>query len=256
MNPKDIKLVIKEKYGSIVKPAPGNVQSSCCGGFSGCCGSGTTMATDDYTNLKGYDPNADFGLGCGIPTQFAGIRPGDYLLDLGSGAGNDCFVARAIVGENGSVTGLDMTSEMVAKAEENNKRLGYKNVSFICGDIEDMPLPDNSFDVVVSNCVLNLVPDKRKAFAQIIRVLKSGGHFCISDVVTMGELPEEVRRDEDMYAGCISGAVEKEEYLRIIEEQGFKKISVHKETKIEVKGEVLNKSGVKVLSITVSGYKS
>jgi len=256
MNPKDIKLVVKERYGSIVQPSGSNLKNSCCGGSSGCCGSGTTMATDDYTSLKGYDPDADFGLGCGIPTQFAGIRPGDHLLDLGSGAGNDCFVARAIVGETGSVTGLDMTTEMVAKAEENRERLGYKNISFICGDIEEMPLPDNSFDVVVSNCVLNLVPDKRKAFAQIMRVLKSGGHFCISDVVTKGELPEAVRRDVDMYAGCISGAVEMEEYLRIIAEQGFKEISVHKETEIEVDGDVLKESGSRVFSITVSGYKN
>ncbi len=256
MNPKDLKLVIKEKYGNIVQPAGNTVKSSCCGDSSGCCGSGFTMASGDYSTLEGYDPNADYGLGCGIPTQFAGIRKGDDVLDLGSGAGNDCFVARAITGETGSVTGLDFTAEMVAKASDNNKRLGYANVKFVNGDIEDMPLPDNSFDVVVSNCVLNLVPDKNRASAQIMRVLKPGGHFCISDVVTKGKLPEKIRKDVEMYVGCVSGAIEKDEYLRIIANQGFKKITVHKESEIEISGDLLKESGSKVLSITVSGCKS
>jgi len=256
MNPKDLKLIIKEKYGNIAQSKDVDVKSSCCGDSPGCCGSGFTMSSGDYSALEGYNPDADFGLGCGIPTRFAGIRPGDNVLDLGSGAGNDCFVVRAIVGETGSVTGLDFTAEMVARAVKNNKKLGYTNVTFVNGDIEEMPLPDNKFDVVVSNCVLNLVPDKNRAFTQILRVLKPGGHFCVSDVVTKGELPENIRKDVEMYVGCVSGALKKEAYLQIIATQGFKDIIVHKEREIEVDGDLLKDSDAAIFSITVSGYKS
>ena len=172
MKAEDLKLVVKEKYSEIANQSKTQNESSCCGATG-------WLSTFDYTylvkvidKLEGYNPDADLGLGCGIPTQFAGIKKGDHVLDLGSGAGNDCFVARAIVGETGKVTGLDFTDAMLAKANENVKKLGFTNVEFVKGDIEEMPLPDNSFDVVVSNCVLNLVPDKNKAFAEIIRVLK------------------------------------------------------------------------------------
>jgi arsenite methyltransferase len=154
------------------------------------------------------------------------------VLDLGSGAGNDCFVARTLVGETGKVTGLDFTEEMIQKARQNLAKTGFKNIEFIQGDIEEMPLPDSTFDVVISNCVLNLVPDKQKAFSEIFRVLKPGGHFCISDVVTSGELPEGLKEAAEMYAGCVSGATEKQEYLKIIEKQGFSQVEIQKENQL------------------------
>ena len=219
MKAEDLKLIVKEKYGEIAKQ-PGQ-QSSCCG-TSGCCGDNAiSMIGDEYSNLEGHFSDADLGLGCGIPTQFAEIKKGDHVLDLGSGAGNDCFVARAIVGETGKVTGLDFTDAMIDKANENNRKLDYKNVEFVKGDIEDMPFPDDSFDVIVSNCVLNLVPDKNKAFAQIMRVLKPGGHFCVSDVVIKGYLPDKLRKNAEMYAGCVSGAIEMTVYLEIIKKSGI-----------------------------------
>ncbi len=262
MKPEDLKLVVKEKYSEIAK------QSTSCCGNSSCCGElEISMIGDEYKNIEGHNPDADLGLGCGIPTQFAAINKGDHVLDLGSGAGNDCFVARAIVGESGKVTGLDFTDAMVAKAIENAKKLGYANIEFIKGDIEEMPLPDNNFDVVVSNCVLNLVPDKNKAFAQIIRVLKPNGHFCVSDVVLKGSLPENLRKDAEMYVGCVSGAVGIDEYLEIINKQGFKNVTIHKQKEISVPLDILEKHISKeesasfksgdtgIFSITVSGYK-
>lgn len=267
MKPEDLKLVVKEKYGAIANQSLKMAPSSCCGS-SGCCGElEISMIGDEYQNVEGYNPDADLGLGCGIPTQFAGIKKGDHILDLGSGAGNDCFVARAIVGETGKVTGLDFTDAMVAKAIQNNKKLGFTNVEFVKGDIEEMPLPDNNFDVVVSNCVLNLVPDKNKAFAQILRVLKLSGHFCVSDVVIKGDLPEKIRKNAEMYVGCVSGALEIDEYIEIINKQGFKNVTVHKQKEIVIPVEVLEnylsndevksfKNGdTGIFSITVSGYK-
>lgn len=267
MNANDLKLVVREKYGEIAKQSLLTNQSSCCG-TSGCCGDlEISMIGDEYKNIEGHVLEADLGLGCGIPTQFAEIKPGDAVLDLGSGAGNDCFVARAIVGETGKVTGLDFTDAMVAKANENNKKLGYTNVEFVQGDIEEMPLPDNQFDVIVSNCVLNLVPDKDKAFAQMMRVLKPGGHFCVSDVVIKGNLPEKLQKDAEMYAGCVSGAIQLEEYLQIIEMKGFINTTIHKQKKIVIPENVLvnylnqeelaafQTGETGIFSVTVSGYK-
>jgi len=267
MNANDLKLVVKEKYGAIVSQSLLMQQSSCCGPSS-CCGDlGFSMIGDEYKNIEGHVSDADLGLGCGLPTQFAAIKAGDFVLDLGSGAGNDCFVARAIVGEKGKVTGLDFTDAMVAKAIENNRKIGFTNVEFIHGDIEEMPFPDNQFDVIVSNCVLNLVPDKNKAFAQMMRVLKDGGHFCVSDVVIKGALPEKLQKDAEMYAGCVSGAMQMKEYLQIIENQGFKKIKVHKKKEIVIPENVLanylkteeaesfKKGETGIFSITVTGYK-
>lgn len=267
MKSSDLKQVVKEKYGQIASMSILQVQPSCCG-TSGCCGElEFSMIGDEYQNIEGHVPDADLGLGCGIPTQFAEIKKGDHVLDLGSGAGNDCFVARAIVGETGKVTGLDFTDLMIDKAIENAKKLGYKNVEFIKGDIEEMPLPNNHFDVIVSNCVLNLVPNKNKAFAQMKRVLKTNGHFCVSDVVIKGNLPEKLRKDAEMYVGCVSGAVNIDEYLEIIHKQGFIKIIVHKQKEITVPENVLEKYLSKqeiesymngengIFSITVSGFK-
>lgn len=267
MNPQDLKLIVQEKYGAIASQSKLINQSSCCGSTS-CCGEvDYTIFSDDYSREAGYNPDADLGLGCGIPTNFASIKEGDHVLDLGSGAGNDCFVARALVGDKGQVTGLDFTEEMIAKAIENNRKLGFTNVDFVKGDIEEMPLPDNTFDVIVSNCVLNLVPDKARAFRQMMRVLKPGGHFCVSDVVIKGELPEQLRKDAEMYAGCVSGAIEMDEYLGIIREQGFQEITIHKQKAISIPEDVLanyltkveidlfQDGGTGIYSITISGTK-
>ncbi len=241
MNAKDLKLVVQEKYGLIAQQSLTQGQNSCCG-TSGCCGElEFSMIGDEYANVKGHNADADLGLGCGIPTQFANIKEGYSVLDLGSGAGNDCFVARAIVGETGQVTGIDFTVAMTEKARANNAKLGYTNVEFIQGDIEEMPLGDNLFDVIVSNCVLNLVPDKQKAFSEIYRVLKPEGHFCVSDVVIKGTLPQKLQKDAEMYAGCVSGAIEINEYIDIIKNAGFQHITIHKKKDIAIPLEVLKK---------------
>jgi ubiquinone/menaquinone biosynthesis C-methylase UbiE len=264
----EIKLIVKEKYGEIAKSS-----SSCCGPSS-CCGSvddgivGYTVMQDEYTNIDGYIAEADLGLGCGLPTEFAEIKKGDTVVDLGSGVGNDVFVARAIVGEEGKVIGIDMTEEMIDKANHNNAKLGYKNVEFRFGDIEAMPLENNTADVVVSNCVLNLVPDKEKAFSEIYRILKPGAHFCVSDIVIQGEMTEELKNSAVMYAGCVSGALDQKEYLKIIEEAGFKNIEIKKSKRIDLSDDLLKSyltdQGIKeykeslkgIFSITVVGYKS
>jgi SAM-dependent methyltransferase len=194
---------------------------------------------ENYDNLNGYNPDADLGLGCGLPTKFAKIKKGDTVIDLGSGAGNDCFVARAEAGETGKIIGIDFTPEMIEKARENVKRRGYTNIEFIQGDIENMPLESNLADVIVSNCVLNLVPNKKAAFNEIYRVLKPNGHFSISDIVLLGDLPEEVISAIELYAACITGAIQKDLYLKIIEEAGFKNITIQKEHTITVPEEFL-----------------
>ncbi len=264
---KDVKELVKEKYAQIAKQNKKQNESSCCGSTVCCDTIDYTIFSEDYTSEKGYSKDADLGLGCGLPTGFANISKGDSVLDLGSGAGNDCFVARAIVGDQGEVTGIDFTDEMLQKAISNNEKLGYKNVHFVKGDIEDMPLPNDSYDVVISNCVLNLVPDKQKAFEEIYRVIKPGGHFCISDVVIQGELPEKLKQDAEMYAGCVSGAINKSEYIKTIEDSGFKGIEIHKEKEIEIPNTIMlnymsldelrkfKQDKIGIFSITVSAKK-
>ncbi|MEL7588052.1 MAG: arsenite methyltransferase [Prolixibacteraceae bacterium] len=267
METKDLKLVVQEKYGEIAGQSKLMNQNSCCGS-SACCGEmDYSVFSDDYSGQKGYVADADLGLGCGLPTEFAGIEKGHRVLDLGSGAGNDCFVARALVGDEGQVTGLDFTDAMLDKARRNNEKLGYTNVSFVKGDIEEMPLPDTSFDVVISNCVLNLVPDKRKAFSEIYRVLKGEGHFCVSDVVLDGDLPGKLKEAAELYAGCVSGAIGKESYLELIREKGFADVTVHKQKRIvlpeavlksyltEAETESFIRSGAGIYSITVTANK-
>lgn len=268
MKAEDLKFVVQEKYGEIAKQSKIQNETSCCGVGSSCCTVDYTIFSESYDKEKGYNPDADLGLGCGIPTQFATIKEGDSVLDLGSGAGNDCFVARAIVGETGKVTGIDFTDAMLEKARANNAKLGFTNVEFVKGDIEKMPLVDNQFDVIVSNCVLNLVPDKTKAFTEIMRILKPGGHFCVSDVVIKGELPEKLQQDAEMYAGCVSGAIEMDKYVGIIRKQGFQDIQIHKQKEIEIPLEILKEyltekeisqfknKEIGIFSITISGEKS
>ena len=234
-----IKDIVKEKYSALAKQTKQENETSCCGATSCCSNVDYTVFSENYDKIEGYNPDADLGLGCGLPTEYASIKPGNSVLDLGSGAGNDCFVARALVGETGYVAGIDFTEAMVDKARENARKLGYSNVDFILGDIEDIPVKFGVVDVVVSNCVLNLVPDKPKAFSEIFRVLKQGGHFCISDVVLEGELPQGLKEDATMYAGCVSGALKRSEYLKIISEAGFKNVEIKKEKKIELPDELL-----------------
>lgn len=266
MRSEELKQVVKEKYGKIAEQ---DIDEKGCCGSSSCCGSGPDLTTfsDSYENREGYNPEADLSLGCGIPTDFAGIKQGDHVLDLGSGAGNDCFVARAIVGKTGKVTGLDLTEQMVSKARENCKKLNYSNVEFVVGDIESMPFSEKIFDVVISNCVLNLVPDKSKAFKEIFRVLKPGAHFCVSDVVVKGYLPEKLKKDAEMYVGCVSGASEINEYLKFIKEAGFNNLKVHKQKEIELPDSIIsefsdhaetNQPGKElagIFSITISASK-
>ena len=266
MKAEDLKYVVKDRYSQIANQSKLQNETSCCG-MGGCCTIDYAVFAESYEKEKGYNADADLGLGCGIPTQFASIKEGDSVLDLGSGAGNDCFVARAIVGETGKVTGIDFTDAMLEKARANNAKLGFSNVEFVKGDIEEMPLADNQFDVIVSNCVLNLVPDKTKAFSEIYRVLKPTGHFCVSDVVIKGVLPEKLQKDAEMYAGCVSGAIDINEYIGIIEKKGFKSIEIHKQKAIEIPVEILKEylndaeilqfknKEIGIYSITVSAGK-
>lgn len=265
----DLKKLVKEKYGQIarepkIQPATGG----CCTAPGCCSGVDYTIFSESYEKLEGYNPVADMGLGCGLPTEFAMIKQGDTVIDLGSGAGNDCFVARAMAGESGRIIGLDMTEEMIEKARKNAERLGYENVEFILGDIENIPIADNTADVIVSNCVLNLVPDKKKAFKEILRVLKPGAHLSVSDVVLKGQLPEKLKQAAELYAGCVSGAIRLDEYLRIMEDEGLINIKLQKVKPVTIPDEIFlqyidqkeleefKKTEAGILSITVYAEKS
>ena len=262
-----IKEMVRQKYSEIALQEKESNESSCCG--SGCCSTEVyNIMTDDYTNMDGYNPDADLGLGCGLPTQFAKIKKGDVVIDLGSGAGNDCFIARAETGENGKVIGVDFTDAMIDKARINAEKLGFHNVEFRKGDIEKMPVTSNVADVIVSNCVLNLVPNKDGVFKEINRVLKRGGHFSISDIVLVGELPVKIREAAEMYAGCVAGAIQKQAYLELIEINGFKNIAIQKEKVIAIPDDILStflseaeinqfrNSGTGIFSITVYAEKA
>jgi arsenite methyltransferase len=233
-----IKDIVRQKYSEIATQDKDTNQSSCCGA-GGCSTEVYNIMTDDYAAVNGYNPQADLGLGCGLPTQFAKIKKGDTVIDLGSGAGNDCFVARAEAGETGRVIGIDFTPAMIDKARANAEKLGFNNIEFRQGDIETMPVTSAIADVVVSNCVLNLVPNKNNVFKEISRVLKPGGHFSISDVVLVGELPDALRKDAEMYAGCVSGAIQRSEYMEMISANGFQNITVQKEKAIVIPDDIL-----------------
>ena len=258
----DLKKIVKNKYAEIA-----TFQPRCGCGCSSDSQQDYSILSANYKTQPGYVKEADLGLGCGLPTEHAGIKPGDSVLDLGSGAGNDCFVARALAGETGKVTGLDFTDEMIEKARNNNLKLGFKNVDFIKGDIEYMPVRDESYDVVISNCVLNLVPDKQKAFSEIFRVLKKNGHFCVSDIVLEGVLPPKLQEAAELYAGCLSGAMQKTEYLNVIKSTGFKNIQIKTEMKNIFPDDLIleyitpeeltefKRSGIGIFSITVTAEK-
>jgi len=266
----EIKEIVRDKYAEIVKEAEKKKSFSGCGETTGCCGSSEidySVFNDNYSNLDGYVADADLNLGCGMPTEYAGINKGDTVVDLGSGAGNDVFVARTLVGNEGRVIGVDFTEEMLAKANKNNTKLGFDNVEFKFGEIENIPLRDDETDVVVSNCVLNLVPDKTKAFSEIYRILKPGGHFCVSDIVLIGKLPEGLKNSASMYAGCVSGALQKEDYMDHITNAGFANIDIKTTKRIQLPDELVKeylndeefklfkKSEFGIFSITVVGFK-
>ncbi|MGF7233194.1 arsenite methyltransferase [Arachidicoccus sp.] len=237
-NSEKIKELVKQKYSEIALQDKAINQSSCCGA-GGCSTEVYNIMSEDYSSLDGYNANADLGLGCGLPTQFAKIKKGDTVIDLGSGAGNDCFIARNEAGEDGRVIGIDFTAAMIEKAKANAQKLGFSNVEFRQGDIENMPVSANIADVIVSNCVLNLVPNKDGVFHEIARVLKPGGHFSISDIVLVGALPEALRKDAEMYAGCVAGAIQKDDYLRLIKDSGFSSITLQKEKPIHIPDDIL-----------------
>ncbi|SFE52080.1 Methyltransferase domain-containing protein [Chitinophaga sp. CF118] len=261
-----IKEMVKQKYSEIALQDKEGNASSCCGASS-CSTEVYNIMTDDYSQLEGYNPDADLNLGCGLPTQFAKIKKGDTVIDLGSGAGNDCFIARQETGEGGKVIGIDFTPAMVEKARANAEKINFNNVEFRQGDIEKMPVSANTADVVVSNCVLNLVPNKDGVFKEIIRVLKPGGHFSISDIVLVGSLPSKIQEAAEMYAGCVSGAIQKQEYLDLIANNGFTDITVQKEKAIVVPDDILSaylskeeieafrSSGTGIFSVTVYAEK-
>ncbi len=267
-NESQIKELVKEKYAAIAEQSKDQNLTSCCGATSSCCGDDVyNIMADDYTKLEGYNADADLGLGCGLPTEFAKINAGNTVIDLGSGAGNDAFIARRIVGENGKVLGIDFTEAMISRARNNAEKLHFNNVEFRLGDIDSMPVTANYADVIVSNCVLNLVPNKHKVFSEIYRVLKPGAHFSISDIVLEGALPQKWKEVAELYAGCISGAVQKQVYLEMITEAGFTNMVLQKEKEIIIPGDILKnylsdeeisayKTGhTKITSITVYAEK-
>ena len=231
MKDEQIKKVVREGYAKIVKQ-----DSSCCVPANSCCGS-TDLAQDisrsiGYTEeeIKTVPDGANLGLGCGNPVALASLREGETVLDLGSGAGFDCFLAANKVGESGRVIGIDMTPEMIQKARENAEKGNYGNVEFRLGEIENLPAADNSVDVVISNCVINLAPDKRRVFMEAFRVLKPGGRLMVSDIVLLKELPDFIKNSIEAYIGCLSGAIMRDEYIGAIQAAGFQEVRIVDET--------------------------
>ena len=262
----ELKNIVKERYSKIAEQGKAENASSCCGATTP-TNKVYNIMMDDYSETNGYAKEADLGLGCGLPTHFAKIQKGDTVIDLGSGAGNDCFVARHETGIEGKVIGIDFTPIMIQKARANAQKLGYNNVEFREGDIDAMPVADNIADVIVSNCVLNLVPNKNKVIAEMHRVLKPGGHFSVSDIVLAGKLPDALREDAEMYAGCVAGAIQKEDYLQLMLDRGFQNLKIQKEKPIVIPDDILgkylsreevktfNKDGAGIFSITVYAEK-
>ena len=241
-SPSDVREAVQAKYAAIAR----GEEEGCCetDASSSCCGepadeAPVNMIGEAYDTVEGYVADADLELGCGVPTDHAGLEPGQTVVDLGSGAGLDAFVSRRVVGETGRVVGVDFVPEMVEKARTNADKLGLENVEFVEGDIEDLPLDDETADVVLSNCVLNLVPDTVQAFAEMYRVLRPGGHFCVSDIVTDGPLPEAVRRSAELYAGCVAGAIDESEYRALLDAVGFEEVDAPSRRRIDLPEEAL-----------------
>jgi len=247
MEEKHIKKKVREGYAKIAKQ-----ETSCCGSVDVCCGTANSpeeiSKTIGYTNdqLQSVPEGANLGLGCGNPTAIASLKKGEIVLDLGSGAGFDCFLAANKVGPTGKVIGVDMTPEMLQKATENAEKNGYTNVEFRRGEIENLPMEANTVDVIISNCVINLSPEKNKVFREMFRVLRPGGRFAISDIVLLKELPEKIKNSVEAYVGCISGAIFKDKYLQLLKDAGFTEIKVDNETSYELKV-VINEPRAKAL---------
>lgn len=263
----DIKTAVRDKYGSIAEQAgeratqaaSAGQEASCCA--PDCCGSadGRSTATTTESSLVDYSELGDqvvagsnLGLGCGIPTKHASLQAGEVVLDLGSGAGIDVFLAAQAVGTEGRAIGVDMTPQMIERANAGAAEAGLQNVEFRLGDIEDLPVEDDSVDVVLSNCVINLAPDKRRVFSEIFRVLRpAGGRFSISDIVTHGPVPDAVRTDIENWTGCIAGALDREEYLQVIRAAGFTDVNV----KEQRKHDTLGSTDYGFMSVTVEGHR-
>lgn len=257
----DIKSIVREKYGAIARAGARTTTAACCADGS------LDMIGDAYEAVDGYVADADLALGCGLPTRHAGIAAGNVVLDLGSGAGIDAFVARRLVGEGGRVIGVDMTPSMLERARANAARLGYANVEFRFGEIEALPVEDGTVDVVISNCVLNLVPDKAAAFAETFRVLRPGGHFCVSDIVASGPLPDGIRKAAALYVGCVAGAIPEADYLATIRQAGFSEVRIAERKPIALPDAALREhlspaelqafraSAVELASVTVLGSR-
>jgi arsenite methyltransferase len=230
MKETEIRKAVREGYARVAKQS-----SSCCAPKTTCC-SGASMAetirsigySDD--ELASVPEGANLGLGCGNPVALASLRKGETVLDLGAGAGFDCFLAADRVGEKGKVIGVDMTPEMVQKARDNARKGGYKNVEFRLGEIENLPVADNSVDVIISNCVINLSPDKKRVFEEAFRALKPGGRLMVSDIVLLKELPDFIKNSVQAYVGCLSGAIMKDAYLKTIKSTGFRKVKILEES--------------------------
>lgn len=263
MDAETLKETVRERYGAIARSRG---QESCCAPRNACCGSAAAPAGfmgESYGELEGYVPEADFGLGCGLPTESAGLAAGQTVVDLGAGAGNDAFIARRVVGASGRVIGVDMTQAMVTQARRNAEKLGYANVEFLLGELEHLPLPDGVADVALSNCVFNLVPDKARAFAEVRRILKPGGHFSISDIVSTAPLLPRLKEVAALYTGCVAGALPLDDYRVLIERAGFENLEVLRERRIDLPAEVLQQhlgaaeiaalhtSGLALLSVTL-----
>ena len=284
MKTRDIKKIVREGYGRIAKEEsscciPKPAESSCCGPAANVSG-GAERAKElgrdigySESDLEAVPEGANLGLGCGNPVALASLKEGETVLDLGSGAGFDCFLAAERVGQEGMVIGVDMTPEMVEKARGNAEKGGYENVEFRLGEIENLPAADASVDVVISNCVINLVPDKRRVFGEVLRVLRSGGRMMISDLVVTRELPASIRESVEAYVGCLAGAMLRDEYIRTIEEAGFEDVNVVGETSFsfasllddpvakkviesaKISEEEASRTEGAVASIKVEGYK-
>jgi ArsR family transcriptional regulator len=250
MKKDEVKKIVKKKYSKIAKSGCG------CGSVSSCCNN--SLSAEEISKSIGYSEEeinslseANLGLGCGNPVALSNINEGDVVLDLGSGAGFDAFLAAKKVGNKGRVIGLDMTKEMVSKAKKNAKKYNYKNVEFKLGEIEDMPIESNSIDVIISNCVINLSPDKKRVFSEAHRVLKKGGKMFISDIVLLEELTEEQRKDEELIAGCVGGAMLKDEYISLIKDAGFEVKILGEDKKISKR----QYNGIKLESLKVEATK-
>jgi arsenite methyltransferase len=231
MEKEEVRKTVRQGYARVAKSS-----SSCCAPQS-CCGCSSNIATNiskriGYSDqeIESVPEGANLGLGCGNPIALASLKEGEIVLDLGSGAGFDCFLAANIVGKTGKVIGVDMTPEMLERARENARRGGYNNVEFRLGEIESLPTADNSVDVIISNCVINLSPEKNRVFREALRVLKPGGRLMVSDIVLLNELPDSIKKSVAAYIGCVAGASKKEDYLKAIKAAGFKDVTIADET--------------------------